>query len=470
MEFGAAIIEEFLRVRRLGNYSQHTISNYRRDLIQFHEHLVGQLGREPELIEIDRDLILSHLAECSRRLGRASVERHRYAIKAFFQWVEDTAVGTNPMARMAFPRHSYPRLPRFISPEQIAAIIAAEAPLEMRGAHIRHHGALELRDVALIETLFSSAIRISEAISLNWRDWRLQGPGELFIRSGKGGDDRIALIGEPAIDALKAWSRAAWVGDLGAPIFQTPPGGERMTVRRAEIMVRERAQRAGIEEAVTPHVFRHSAATAMMQAGAGIADIAGLLGHKNLNTTTKYTHTDMGYLKKQMAFHPRETELRQGVNIEVNARAVKVRPTKPKGLSMRTMRPMPTMKDILALETSAVKAWKKELRDTPRERLLRRQLERFECDRNGTLNSSAMYALDGLIEDPPTLRFFAEHSLPPESAELLALAARYDDVIAQLVTLKAEQNALVARINFDGATPREVRDVRRELKCLRKAA
>ena len=125
------------------------------------------------------------------------------------------------MRGMNFPRHSYPKLPRFISPEQVAAIIHAEALPELRGAHIRHHRALELRDRAMIEVFFGSACRVSEVICLDWRDWRLQAPGELFIRSGKGGDDRIALIGEPAIDALEAWSRAAWVKDSTARFFRT---------------------------------------------------------------------------------------------------------------------------------------------------------------------------------------------------------------------------------------------------------
>jgi site-specific recombinase XerD len=462
MELGIAI-DEFLRVRRLGHYSAHTINNYRRDIAQFHAHIVGLLGREPEANELTRDMVLSHLAECSRRLGRVSVDRHRYALKSFFQWLEDAAIGSSPMRGMLFPRHSYPKLPRFITPEQIAAIIAAEAPRDMRGAHIRHHRALELRDVALIETLFGSAIRIGEAISLNWRDWRLQGPGELFIRLGKGGNDRIALIGEPAIDALEAWSRLAWVKDLDGPIFQTAPRGERLTVRRAELMVKERAQRAGIQEAVTPHYFRHSAATAMMQAGAGIADIGALLGHKNLNTTTKYTHTDIGYLKKQIGFHPRETEPARQI---VNPRAVAVRPTKPKEKAMKQVTWEKAATHILSLETSAIQAWDKEKHDP------RRCLDRFENDRHATLseNGEPSCALFNLISEPPTLRFFAGHCVPDESAQLLALASRYDDLIAQLITLKAEQNELVAKINFVGASPREVKDVRRELKSLRRAA
>ena len=99
-------------------------------------------------------------------------------------------------------------------------------------------------------------------------------------------------------------------------------------------------------------------------------------------------------------------------------------------------------------------------------------LSRFESDRHATLseNSEPISSIYNLISEPPTLRFFARHASPAESAELLALAVRYDDMIAQLIALKAEQDALVARIQFAGASAREVNEVRRELKEKRKLA
>jgi len=441
----AIAIDEFLKVRRLGNYSLHTLSNYGRDLRQFREHLLGLIGREPELAEITRDLILSHLAECARRLGRVSMDRHRYAFKAFFEWVEDAALGSSPMRGITFPRHSYQKLPRFISPEQIAAIIAAESPFKKR----RNHRARELRDVAMIEVLFGSAIRISEAISLDWRDWRLQAPGELFIRSGKGGDDRIALIGEPAIDALEAWSGLAWVKDLDGPIFQNVRG-ERLTVRSAELMVQSRARRAGNEEAVSPHWLRHSAATAMMQAGAGIADIGALLGHKNLNTTSKYTHTDIGYLKKQMAYHPRDA-VRQEVNS--NARAEAVRPTEREEKAMEHSLKWTTENWKQAM-ADPQKYWK----NAP----TFDRLARFVNDREAMLrdNDPISFADD----QPDSLRFLAECS-SAESKELLTLASRYEAVLRELTRLKADEHAVLARISFAGASLREVREARRALKA-----
>lgn len=179
-------------------------------------------------------------------------------------------------------------------------MIAAEPPLKSRGSHIRDHRALDLRDRAMLEVIYASGCRIAEAISLNWEDLRGGRPGDVRITSGKGGDDRIVLIGEPARDALAKWRYAAWSKDPGAPIFQNTRG-ERLTVRAAELMFKARAELAGIEGRVYPHMFRHSCATHLLERGAGLADISALLGHKNLNTTSRYTHVNMAYLRGQHA-------------------------------------------------------------------------------------------------------------------------------------------------------------------------
>jgi integrase/recombinase XerC len=299
MLFSAAV-DKFLNLRRLGRYSPHTLTNYGRDLRQLREHASGLLGREPEANEITRDLIVSHLAECARRLARISVDRHRDCLKSFFQWLEAGVGVSNPMRGMLFPRAARPKLARFISPGQIAAMIAAEPSLESRGPHIRHHRALDLRDRAMLEVCYASGCRIAELISLDWQDLRGGMPGDVRITAGKGGDDRIVLIGEPARDALANWRRVAWVKDDGAPVFQNPKG-ERLTVRAAQKVFKARGELAGIAERVHPHMFRHSCATHLLDRGAGIADISALLGHKNLNTTARYTHVSMVYLRGQHA-------------------------------------------------------------------------------------------------------------------------------------------------------------------------
>ncbi|MGC2303525.1 tyrosine-type recombinase/integrase [Candidatus Binatus sp.] len=296
----SAAVDRYLKVRRLGNYSPHTISNYGRDLRQFREHVAALIEHEPEATEITRELINKHLAALSLRLSRISVERHRDCLWSFFAWLDAAAGVTNPTRGIIFRRRAFPKIPRTVSAQEIAAMIAAEQPLESRGPHIRDHRALDLRDRAMLEVIYGSGCRIAEAISLNWEHLRGGMPGDVRVVSGKGGDDRIVLIGEPARDALRKWRCLAWSKDLGAPIFQNARG-ERLTARAAQKMFKERAERAGIEGRVHPHMFRHSCATHLLERGAGIADISALLGHKNLATTARYTHVNMACMKAQHA-------------------------------------------------------------------------------------------------------------------------------------------------------------------------
>ncbi len=311
MLFSAAI-EEYLKVLAAGRYSGHTLSSYARTLRNLREFVAASLGHEPEAGEVTNDLMLGHGRERMEQLGRRSMDHRVYSLRSFFRWLNAAHGIEDPMRRLIMPRATYRRLPKVITPEQIAAMIAADVdPDERRGFH-------DVRDRALIETLYASGCRVAEVVGLDWEDLEGGEPGDVRINGGKGDADRIVLIGEPARDALEAWRRVAWVTDLGGPIFHNSRG-ERLTVRAVQLMVDKRAARAGVSDNVHPHLFRHSFATHMMEAGAGIADISNLLGHANLNTTTTYTHVSMGYLQKQIAYHPR------------NVRAIEVRPNQQEG-------------------------------------------------------------------------------------------------------------------------------------------
>jgi integrase/recombinase XerC len=315
MLFSAAI-DEFLKVLAAGRYSPHTLNSYRRTLGDLGEHVSRIVGHEPEADEITRDLIVAHGRERMGHLGRRSMDHRLYTLRSFFTWLNAAHGIENPLRGMIMPRPMPRPLVKVITPEQIAAIIGA-------GVARYHLDGHDLRDRALIEFLYSSGCRISEAIALNWEDLEGGEPGDVRITAGKGGDDRVVLAAEPARDALEAWRRVAWVKDLGAPIFQNK-SGERLTVRSMELMVRNRTARAGIDQRVYPHLFRHSFATHMMERGAGLADIGKLLGHANLNSTVIYTHTSMEYLHRQLKHHPRERR-------PANPRAVAVRPNQTEG-------------------------------------------------------------------------------------------------------------------------------------------
>ena len=295
MMFSTAI-EGFLKALGAARYSPRTLSSYAPILRDLREHVAAELGREPEADEIDRNAINSHGRERMKQVGRPAMDQRLYTLRSFFKWLEAAHGIANPMRDMATPRAVPARLRGAISPEQVASIIAVE---ERPGARSWH----EPRDRALVEVLYGSGIRISEAINLNWEDLGGGGPGDVRITAGKGGDDRIVIIGEPALDALEAWHRIAPAKGPGAPVFQNRRG-ERLSARAAQIMIRGRGERAGVAEKVSPHTLRHSFATSLLERGAGIADIGALLGHHRLSTTTVYTHANAEFLRRQARFHP----------------------------------------------------------------------------------------------------------------------------------------------------------------------
>jgi integrase/recombinase XerC len=162
-----------------------------------------------------------------------------------------------------------------------------------------------LRDRAILETLYSTGLRVSELVGLNWRDLDEE-VGMVLVRSGKGNKDRMVPIGEPALDALRAWRRAmpvAW--ELNGPVITNLRGG-RLTARAVELMLSRRIMEAGLTSSITPHGLRHCFATHLLNAGADLRSIQEMLGHASLATTQRYTHVSINRLKEvYRRAHPR---------------------------------------------------------------------------------------------------------------------------------------------------------------------
>ena len=178
-----------------------------------------------------------------------------------------------------------------------ARLVEAEATRE---------GPAALRDRAILEVLYSSGLRVSELTGLCWRDIDDE-LGMVMVRAGKGNKDRLVPLGEPALDALKAWRSAM-------PIAWTPDGaGHHESARRAsdhprsvQNIVARRLIDAGIGAPLTPHGLRHCFATHMLNAGADLRSIQEMLGHSSLQTTQRYTHVSVNRLKEvYRRAHPR---------------------------------------------------------------------------------------------------------------------------------------------------------------------
>jgi integrase/recombinase XerC len=288
-------------LEKVSRASKHTVDNYRRDLLFFRRFLLERaaaMDRKQEEIDpasVIPDDIRAWLAQMMKTAKRATVQRRLSAVKAFFRYREAATGAASPARALRSPKLER-RLPAILEPGDVRRLI------ELRG---EDQSPAALRDRAIMEALYSSGLRVSELVGLNWRDID-DDIGMLTVRAGKGNKDRVVPIGEPALDALRAWRRAmpvAWEHD--GPVI-TNLRGSRLTTRSVEMMLERRIAVAGLATAITPHGLRHCFATHMLGAGADLRSIQEMLGHASLATTQRYTHVSVNHLKEvYRRAHPR---------------------------------------------------------------------------------------------------------------------------------------------------------------------
>jgi integrase/recombinase XerC len=261
--------------------SAHTLRAYEGDL----RGLLESLGATPP-----EDARPAHLRAwlATTTPHAASLQRRIAAARTFYAWlVREGRVTDNPAERLRSPRVKKP-LPRVVQVDEAVPLV--EAPLG--------DGVRALRNRALLEVAYGGGLRVSELAALDVGDLDLEG-GLVRVRGGKGGKDRIAPIGPPAVAALRAWL----AGRSGGPVF-TNQDGQRLTTRAMYDVVRRAGLQQGLE--VHPHMLRHSFATHLLAGGADVRAIQEMLGHASLATTQRYTHVDPDQLGRvHRAAHPR---------------------------------------------------------------------------------------------------------------------------------------------------------------------
>jgi integrase/recombinase XerC len=294
-------LDELAKQRRL---SPRTVAAYRNDLAEL-ASLAGDKAL-PALLAADIRYALARLHAAG--LAPASLSRKLSAWRAFFDWLGRRADLTgNPALGIRAPRRAK-RLPRALAPDQ-AVRLAGHAPAE---------APLSLRDKAMVELLYSSGLRLSELVGLDWRYFATDadGPGsaswlDLDARRvtvvGKGGKVRQVPIGRPAIDALRQWLRArvALPGARARALFVSARGG-RIGARSVQLRLARLAAALGLGVRVHPHVLRHSMASHVLQSSGDLRAVQELLGHASIATTQIYTRLDWQHLAKTYdAAHPR---------------------------------------------------------------------------------------------------------------------------------------------------------------------
>ena len=295
---GSALLDEWLASLQDGRQaSPHTLRAYRGDLSAVLDFAREQGVSDPR--RVDTLLLREYLASLAAP-SRATLARKQAALRGFFGWLLRAGrIEADPAAPLRSPRRGRP-LPRALDEAALQRLLAAPA-----GA-----GLPDVRDRALLETLYSAGLRVEECSRLDLRDLDLPG-GSLHV-TGKGRKERLGLLGRPAREALTAW--LAWRERLLAErrrtsepaLFVNARDGGRLTVRSIARLVKHYAEQAGLPADTSPHTLRHSFATHLLDRGADLRVVQELLGHESLSTTQIYTHVSIGRLKEiYERAHPR---------------------------------------------------------------------------------------------------------------------------------------------------------------------
>jgi integrase/recombinase XerC len=285
------------------NVSIHTVEAYRSDLDAFLLFLCNDYFTTSfellDLRKIDHLAVRSWLAHQQRRkMSRSSVARRLSAIRTFFRFLmREGVVETNPARGVATPKREK-HLPAVLQVADITLLLEQPDPSTPLG----------LRDLAWLEILYASGIRVSELVAIDLDDIELR--ARLLKVYGKGSKERIVPFGRKAELAVRRWLevRGEIVGerfDEEQPLLVNHRG-QRITTRSIRRLLARYVRDAALRAGVSPHTLRHSFATHLLNAGADLRSIQELLGHVSLSTTQKYTHlTDSKLIEVYRKAHPR---------------------------------------------------------------------------------------------------------------------------------------------------------------------
>ncbi|MCE9614023.1 MAG: tyrosine recombinase [Lentisphaerae bacterium] len=285
--------------------SEHTLTNYLRDIGQFISLIWGPEARPPWPWKgPDRFAARRFLVEFQKAGSRPTTTARKLAsLRSFYRFlIREEQVEQNPFSGLRAPKAGRP-LPDVLSVAEVSRLLEAPAQcarqaVEAGGEQLGVDAYGPLRDTALLETLYSTGARVSEVAGMMERDIDLLS-GVVVVR-GKGRKERLCPLGGPACRALRAMldrGRSLWEGGRERPVFRNLQGN-RLTTRSIERMMKRYLAAAGLAARFSPHALRHSFATHLLDAGADLRSVQELLGHASLSTTQIYTHVSVERLKK----------------------------------------------------------------------------------------------------------------------------------------------------------------------------
>jgi integrase/recombinase XerD len=288
--------------------AKNTLSSYRRDLRRYSKHLSDR--GISDLAKVGEDDVSEFLVALRRgdpeagnaALSAVSAARALIAVRGLHRFAAAEGLAELDVARAVRPPTPGRRLPKSLTIDQVLAL------LEGAGGDGPSDGPLTVRNRALLELLYSTGSRISEAVGLDVDD--IDTEARSVLLRGKGGKQRLVPVGRPAVAALDAYlvrgrPDLARRGRGTPAIFLNARGG-RLSRQSAWQVLQDAAERAGITSGVSPHMLRHSFATHLLEGGADVRVVQELLGHASVTTTQIYTLVTVHALREVWAgAHPR---------------------------------------------------------------------------------------------------------------------------------------------------------------------
>jgi integrase/recombinase XerC len=329
----STVVQEFLNYLRFERrFSEHTAKCYGADLVQFEQFLIERSeGTSPTgepispghpgaasatavatesntrvdqlLLAADTNTIRAYLAFLNeKQYSRATVARKLGTLRSFYKFlVKRNHLTSNPLIAVRTPKQEK-KLPRFLEYEEVKRLLETPPMDSWLGA----------RDRAILETLYSTGMRVSELVGLNMDD--IDFLGEVVHIRGKGKKERIAPISSSALQIIQHYmefrnKRAQSNPNFDSKVLFVNKHGTRLSTRSVRRKMDKYLKMAGLDPAISPHTLRHSFATHMLNNGADLRSVQELLGHQSLSTTQVYTHLTTGRLKEvYQKAHPREQQ------------------------------------------------------------------------------------------------------------------------------------------------------------------
>ncbi|MDZ4755117.1 MAG: tyrosine recombinase XerC [Phycisphaerae bacterium] len=293
------------------HFSPYTSRCYGLDLRQYCDYLVERFGVKADeateksavdhfdtvtarsantatakIVSADLEIIRGFLAKMGEQnYSAATMARKIATLRSFHKWMEKRGfIQNNPMLMIRTPKQAK-RLPKAITVDQVERLLSAPDDRDLLGA----------RDRAILETLYSTGIRVSEVVGINRAD--VNDAGEAIIIRGKGRRERVVPLGSHALQALRHYvqmldgelSKAGLAADPDAPLFVNKHG-TRLSSRSVRRKVSKYLTQVGLDPDISPHTIRHSFATHLLDNGADLRSVQELLGHQSLSSTQVYTH------------------------------------------------------------------------------------------------------------------------------------------------------------------------------------